>query len=180
MENIFRMLGLESHPPITFVSRHSKEECVRRLKEVVGGDWALTTERAVVGPVNESSFRIRKRIRYRNSFQPNLICELEQRPGDTLLRCYFGFHPVVGILLGVWIIGAVIFGIVFLFTDIPQQISKGADGLAGQAWLLFNPITPLIFVYAIIRFGLYLARNEPQFLVDFLREQLDASETIAT
>ncbi len=176
MTNIWRQLGLESHPPVDFTSPQTKEECIRRLKEVVGGDWALMTQQAVVGPVSESFFRLRKRIRYRNSFQPNLICELEQRPGDTLLRCRFGFHPIVGIFLGVWVVAAVVFGIVFLFTDIPQQISEGADGLAGQAWLLFNPITRLIFVYALIRFGLYPGRNEPKFLIDFLREKLDASK----
>jgi hypothetical protein len=51
------------------ISPLSREECARALRSKIDPAWGGT----VVGSVNETSFRLRKRISYRNSFQASLF-----------------------------------------------------------------------------------------------------------
>ena len=52
------------------ISPLARDECVRRLREKTESDWyaRFVSNKPVVGRVEKTSFRIFKRIAYRNSF----------------------------------------------------------------------------------------------------------------
>jgi hypothetical protein len=146
----------------------SREECVQRLRSKADPAWSG----AVIGSVGETSFRLRKRIYYRNSFQYSLSGKLIDDNGQTRLHCRIGPHPLVlaflviwfgGVLVAcgavsVWIAGA------FAHRAHPSNLWPGAA----------IPFLMLAGGVALVMLGRYFARDEPDYLIDFLRKSLDA------
>ncbi len=181
---ILRLLGLENHPPIELVSPHSKQECIKRLKVSVGSGWVTLDRHTVVGSIRHSSFRLRKRNRKRNSMQPILVCNIHQQSGNTQLACQFRKDLLVKAVLISWFAGIIYF---VISSSIVTVSSLSTDGISvSKGYLLLDlvflavPILMALIVLLWIRSSLSLARNEPQFLIDFLREQLDATEVEAS
>ncbi len=126
----------------------------------------------VVGSVRETSFRLRKRIYYRNSFQYSLSGELIDDHGQTRLHCRIGLHPLVRIFFTVW------FGGVLLGCGMANGCRRAHGALPPNWWPGAGvPFLTLAGGFALLMFGKYLARDEPAFLIDFLRRGLDARES---
>jgi hypothetical protein len=154
----------------------NREECVRRLRAKTQSRWFAPAhgDKPVVGHIGETSFRICKRIAYRNSFQSHLSGELCDEDGGCRVHCRFGMHPAVVAFMAIW------FGVVLLGGG---TVAIGAIGslLKGHAstdvWTsIVLPGSMLACGAAMVGLGHLLCRNEQPMLVDFLRDTISARE----
>jgi hypothetical protein len=76
------------------ISPLSRQDCVLRLKSKADPAWSD----AVTGSVSETSFRLSRRIAYRNSFQPCLSGRFIDDNGQTRLDCRIGCIRSCGLL----------------------------------------------------------------------------------
>jgi hypothetical protein len=158
------------------VSPLDRDECVRRLRartRSLGEDWEFSTDfgtKPVAGRVEEASFQIYKRVAYGNPFQPRLSGELIDEGGRTRVRCRFARHPLVVLIMGIWFGCLLISGSSVAITA--QRLHDPAETWAAMIITVF--ILALGVVFATL--GLLVARNEPRFLVDFLRDTIAARE----
>ena len=131
---------------------------------------AVLDRSTVTGSVTETSFRLRKRIYYRNSFQASLSGEMIDDGRGTRLRCTVGLHPFVRVFLFVWI-GIVIIAACAMI----MQLLSGA--IPARRWpQAMIPLFMLCGGVALLKVGQFLSRDEADFLVDFLRKRLDARD----
>jgi hypothetical protein len=152
----------------------ARPECERRLRDIVKSEWLPASNSGVVGKIDGDAFRLRKMIYYRNSFQRSLYGQMSDAPGGgTRLLCEAREMD----LKWVFILAGVIVGVAFLVVlwsffhhkidihDVPLvAILAPAAGVP----LLVGIGTGAVF------FGRWAARNDQQFLLDFLRQILDA------
>jgi hypothetical protein len=144
------------------------EECVQRLRMKADPAWSGS----VVGSVGETSFRWRKRIGYRNSFQYSLSGKLINDNGQTRLHCRIGLHPFVRAFLVFWF-GVVVIGCGMVTVSIVGGLARGAPLATLQPGTAI-PFLMLAGAFALVMFGRYLGRDESDFLIDVLRQTLDA------
>ena len=137
---------------IDLVSRFPRTECVRRLRERVG--W----RNSVAGHVGDVKFRLHKVIGYRNSFQTYMVGNMVDDQGGTLIRCRFGPHPfVIGFMI-FWFAGFSLLG-----------LSTLVNGSSDVRFVFF-----LLVMAGGFLLGRAVARNEKDFLTEFLREVVEA------
>jgi len=159
-------------------------ECAVRLasaidteRSVIFSSAALFGSKLVIGQASESSLRLRKRIRYRNSFQSFLFATMRPQQGGTLISGTFAMHPMVRTFIFVWFgFIAVIGGGVALATV--RGTLSSSDGNSHSLLGIIIPLAMLCFGFVLIRFGRYLARNEARFPTDFLVQTLDGRERL--
>jgi hypothetical protein len=150
---------------IDLMSPLPREECVQRLRSKTGSAWDGST---VIGSVGETSFRLRKRIFYRNSFQASLSGKLIDDNGQTQVHCRVGLHPFVTAFLTVWI-GIVLIGCIWMI------VSLVSGAIPGNRWpQAMIPFLMLAGGVALLKVGQFLSRDEADFLVDFVRRTLEA------
>jgi hypothetical protein len=150
------------------ISPLPREECVRRLGMKTGTAWDGS---AVIGSIGETSFRLRKRIFYRNSFQASFSGKLIDDQQGTLLHCRVGLHPFVTAFLTVWI------GIV-LIRCIWMIVSLASGAIPANRWpQAVIPFLMLAGGVALLKVGQFFSRDEADLLVDFLRRTLDARDS---
>jgi len=158
-------------------------ECASRLTASIDTERSalfsfvgMFGSRPVVGRVTESSFRIRKSIGYRNSFQSVLTATMRWEAGATVISGEVAMHPFVRVFMFIWFGGVILIGGTIFLAGIGSMIS-GSSSQQQKAWLgVVIPPVMLAFGYGLIRFGRYLARHEASFLTDFLIRTLDAHE----
>lgn len=157
---------------VDLISPLSAEECVQRLRFKTAEGWSGS----VVGSVGATSFRLRKRIGYRNSFQISLYGKIIDESGQTRLHCKVGLHPLVRAFLTVWF-GGVSIGCGAMAIRTIDLLRNTHGALPANGWqALAVPFGMLGFGVVLVRSGKYLARDEPDFLIDFVRRALDARE----
>ena len=160
---------------IELFSEYSPAECAARLTDAIDTEsvasfGSTAGSKTVLGRVSGSSFNLRKRIDYRNSFQSSLTGTLHSCDGGTLVLGSCGLNPFVLVFMCVWLSGVVLIGgPVFAFTlSSPHPFSD-------QNWVgLAVPAGMFVFGILLWRFGAYLARQEARFLTDFVAETLKA------
>jgi hypothetical protein len=171
--SLLRALGYET-TRVDLASPLQREECVRRLSEQVEQGWGFSSARPVIGRVDDSSFRLCKRIDYRNSFQTLLRGTFVEESRRTVLLCRFGPHPTVRVFMIVWLTFTGLMAIASVAGTM-AALRHGWLWNSGDQWM---PIVmpPLMFCFgiALFIFGRFIARNEQDFLVRFLAETLDA------
>jgi hypothetical protein len=129
----------------------------------------------VVGQVTASTLRLRKRIRYNNSFQTRLTATMEPAGRGTLIRGKFALHPFTRVFLPIWFGGVLFFCAIAIVALVSHP--GGSPQGNGNGWMfLLIPLGMLVFGLALVRFGRFLARDEQRFLTEFLRQTLDARE----
>ena len=152
---------------IDLISPLPRGECVQRLKMKADPAWSG----AVIGSVGEASFRLRKRIFYRNSFQASLSGKLIDDQQGTRVHCRVGLHPFVTAFLTVWI-GIVLIGCIWMIAS----LVSGA--IPANRWpQAAIPFLMLAGGVALLKVGQFLSRDEADFLVDFLRKTIDARDS---
>jgi hypothetical protein len=83
-------------------------------------------------------------------------------------------HPLVRIFNAVWFGGVALFGgTLFLATGLNALSGKSGDTRETLLGMIIA-LVMLSFGIGVVRLGRYLARNDPQFLMDFLIQTLDA------
>ena len=161
---------------IDLVSPLPRAECARRIKAVADGWWKLIGTRPATGWISDTSIRLRKRIWYGNSFQTYLFGKLEDYEGGTVIRCRFGMHPFVIAFMSFWFAGAAIGGGVILLGTLVQLIKYREPFSLPMLLGIVVPFALLAGGAALLRFGRYLARDERQFLKDFVCAAINARE----
>src|SRR5665213_2701447 len=152
------------------ISPLSREECVQRLRSKIDPAWGGT----VVGSVGDTSFRLRKPIYYRNSFQYSLSGRLIDENGQTRLHCRIGLHPLVRAFLVVWF-GGVLAACAAISIRMASVLAGGS--LPENMWPgVMIPFLMLAGGVALVMAGKYLARDERAFLIDFLRRSVEAQK----
>ena len=145
-------------------------ECVDRLFVAITdreGFWSFLGEKSVVGTVSGASVRLRKRIWYRNSFQASFIGTFEPHGTGTMFRGSVGLHPLVKGGVALWIAGVALGCVGSVAISVMCL-------LVGTAPPLGVGVPPLMLAFAalLVRGGQYLARDEEQFLIDFVKDAL--------
>ncbi len=155
---------LSPYPPL---------ECAARLTAAIDLDRFLSLSAAfgskpIIGKVDESSLQLRKRIGYRNSFQTHFTGTMRAEGRGARIMGTFGPHPATRIFLFFAL------GFVGLF-EIVTLASLFYEGFSNRdsAFLILVPLGLMGMMYAIFRFGRFLARHEAQFIADFLRRTLN-------
>jgi len=154
-------------------------ECMRRLRAEVGSGWPSLGSKEVIGRTDQNWLRIRKRIFYRNSFQTNLTATLSQDGDQTRIVCRIGMEPAVRVFMTVWFGGVLLIAAVVMASSAWSILELGSFGYSHYRKYLFGLLAPppmTVFGFLLVRFGQYLARNERDFLLTFLRTTLDASQ----
>jgi hypothetical protein len=156
---------------VTLVSPLPREECVRRLRERAAPMWTMYGSLPVAGRIEETGFHIHQRRRMKNSFRMHLWASLEQWTGQTCIRCRFGMNPFAEVFLILWV-GLVLSGLAVTASSALTSLVN--EGNWENTWIVLPPLAMLGFGYGLVRFGKYIARCERAFLLEFLRETLDA------
>ena len=144
----------------------------------IAGSEPVAYPKTVVSRIAESNFLLIKQIKGFNSFQTCLFAYLQKEPNQTRLHCFVGIHQsvvAIGALMFLvlcWIAGG-------LFSQGDEAISTinlfGWTYVARGPWI---PAAGLLFFFAFGAFlavyGCYLARGEREFLLDFLRDTINA------
>jgi len=155
----------------------ARDECVRRLRAKTESWWfpPIFSNKPVVGYVEDTSFLIRKRITHSNPFQPHLEGDLVDEDGRTRVRCDFGMRLTVVAFMAIW------FGFLLFMagtTAIGAIVALlGGHSPANNVWEnIAGPALMMALGAAFVRLCRFSARNERQFLVDVLRDTIDARE----
>jgi hypothetical protein len=169
MRQVSRWTGTER---LTLLSPFSVEDSVARLKEQVGSEWNPFGRSAVVGRVGQSSFSIRKRLRFgsSNSFQTWLSGKIVSDRHGARIDCRLGMSRAVIamipiILIMIWFVCSSIVG-----EDI-AAVRRGETPIYFAIPLFFT-----VFLVGLILVGRYAARKEGALLIAFMRETIDAQE----
>ncbi len=160
-------------------SPHSLEECNKRLTESVGSSFcSFLSSKKVVGRITKKTISIRKKIRYKNSFQTVLRASIETSGEGTKLVVSCGLDPFVKIFLLVWLSGAVVIGgAIFIITLSSLFINKSPIDIGTIMGIIFPPGI-VFFGVALLFFGKHLSTGDLNFLIEFLTDLLDAKAMI--
>jgi hypothetical protein len=156
-------------------------ECAARLAAAIDTESSvpfslngLFGSKPVVGRVTATSLRLRKRIRYQNSFQNHLAARLRAEAGGTVISGGVAMHPFVRAFMFIWFGGVILIGGT-MFVGAVWTMLSSADGQRQHVWMgVVIPPFMLAFGLGLVRFGRYLARDETRFLTDFLIQTLNA------
>jgi hypothetical protein len=149
---------------VTVISSLPREDCVRRLREAIDGDREIFGKKPAIGRITDTSLRLRKRIKGRNSFQTVLRAQVFQDSGRTRFECRFGMHPAVIAFMAFWF-GAVL--------TMGAAAAIEASGIAAamaiaEPLVLLAPLAMVAFGIGLVSLGRYSSREHQQFLTDFL------------
>lgn len=170
---MFRRHG-RSNKAVALISTSPLGTCCSQLNLKIDQPWTIMGDRPVIGRIYETKLWMRKRIRYRNPFQILLRARLFEQAGSTHIQCYFSMRPFVVIFLTMWFGGVLLLGGGVFLMCLAGLILAYQSMPAGTWMGLLIPPWMVLFGFGIIQFGRYLARDERQFLLDFLCETLMA------
>ncbi|MBI1181075.1 MAG: hypothetical protein GC201_10990 [Alphaproteobacteria bacterium] len=158
---------IELHSP------HSPAECARRLRLVTDPARRFRGKNPLIGLVEDTSLRLRRRIAYRNSFQIYLFATVGPELGGSRISCTFRMHGLAIAFIVVWFslvgIGLAV-GIVAAF-----DLFGIAPAMHGPLWpAAILPILMAVFAWVWLKLARKLAIEDEAFLIEFLRFALDA------
>ncbi|QUD90562.1 hypothetical protein [Phenylobacterium montanum] len=153
-----------------FVSPLSIDQCISRVQAAVDPPWMIFGSRMVVSWRIGRRFRIRQRIWYGNSFQTSVGVKLIQDLNGTRVECRSGMEPTTTIFMAVWF-GFV--GLIGMSGFLASLLDRRNSGTTAAVFAAF-PIGMIAFGVVLVMFGRWLARDERDFLIRFLRGRLDA------
>jgi hypothetical protein len=163
--------------PVSLISNLQRAACVERLREAADAPLVAFGKKPVIASVRDDKATLRKRLKARNSFQTCLRLRMADTRTGTRLDCRVGMHPAVIVFMTLWLGAvAVIGGAIFLssliaVTGAAQSEIPPAIGLAAPpAFLLFG----LLLLFG----GRAMARDEEAFLLDFVRQTLEARPAV--
>jgi len=168
---------LEIHSPLP------PDECAKRISAAIDSERSalfsfssLFGSRPVVGRVDSSSFRLRKRIAYRNSFQTFLTATMRSEGAGTVIQGEFAMHAFTRVFMPIWFGGVLLIGGTGFVISLVAMFTHSSEQHQGSWPFLLIPPGMLLFGFLLIRFGRYIARDEARFLTEFLRHTLDAND----
>jgi hypothetical protein len=161
------IFGLFTPRTATLRSRLDAQACAANLAAAMDSDLAMFGQMPVLGSVHAGGATMRKRIRYRNSFQTILVAAFEPLGTTTQIRCRSRMHIITLVVLGFWALGFISIAGSFIADAVSGRVEGGA------IWILM-PIVFLAFAILIIWLGRWFARGEFDFLVDHVAKAAEA------
>ncbi|MGI4945067.1 MAG: hypothetical protein ACRYHQ_31650 [Janthinobacterium lividum] len=143
-------------------------ECVRRLDAAL----ALPTS-DLRGRVGSGRVWLRRRIGYRNSFQPRLVARMRSGgvAGGTRLHVSVGMSPGIWVFLAVWMIVLAPLGFGVVLQTGQDLLHQGTSDMLPLALALSGfTVFPVLLTVA----GTLLARTDREMLLRFVRMTVDA------
>jgi hypothetical protein len=175
--------GLWRGTRVELYSPLSRDECVRRLKSVIDPWWKIFGSGEAIGGVSKTHFRARQRIWYRNSFQTVLHAKLEDSGSGTRVVCTYAAAIFVRCFTAIWLVGVILIGGPIFCNSLFAVLGFGHDSSNGNqqdmALGLVIPVALPAFVFAIMAFGRWLARNERSFLNQLICDTLQAHTVVS-
>jgi hypothetical protein len=158
----------------------SPSDCAAQLSNAVDRErpfpFSFAGSHAVAGSVDGPSFRIRKRINYRNSFRMLLTGSMQPHGTGTVIQGEFAMPRFTRAFLPIWFVGVTVLGAIG-FEIALITLFSGTSAEHHNAWVgLIVPSLMFFIGIAIVRMGKESARDEERFLTEFLREVLQANE----
>jgi len=172
---VLRAIGLET-TVIDLVSPLRPDECVRRLRDHVDDGFGFSGMRPVMGKVGETSFILRQRTGYRNSFATTLRGTFVEEGRRTRLHCRLGVHPFVRVFMLLWLAGVAAGACVLGFRVVAPLVNGAPSRAALSIANILAPLLMLGFGIALAKVGRHAARDQQEYLIDFLARRLDARE----
>jgi len=153
------------------VSRLSEAIDAERMGVLYFETWRGS--KSVLGEVSESSLHLRKRIRYKNSFQTFLTATMKPTADGTCIEGKFAMNLIVRTAMFIWFAFVITF--MWSFVRAMGQLLVNSGGHNEVDWMsIVVPPGMLAAGLTVVAVGRYFARNEAQFLKDFLIQTLDA------
>src|SRR5262249_21960139 len=101
-------------------------------------------------------------IGYRNSFQTFLFGGLVADGRKTRIIARSGMHPFAALFMAMWLVAVASFAAVSVAGVV------GTESAVAQGVLTFVPLLMLVFGFALVGAGRWIARNERAALIAFL------------
>ncbi len=149
----------------TFVTALPCSEVVRLLRENTDSPWKFFGKGTIIGAVGHSSFRLSKRINYRNSFRTHLFGRLTRENNATRIDCRTGMHILVIAFMTVW------FGFLVAFA-LPVTLAISTQQPLSPVTLV--PLAMVLLGVLLVWFGRWLSRGDVEELVAFVENTLGA------
>jgi hypothetical protein len=144
-----------------------------------GTGWLNSAGKPVIGTASESYVLLKKRLEGRNSFQTLLTARLEPMAEGTLIHVNLAAPSWILPFVCVWFSFLAIFGGLVIVL----QVASLLNGERGPN--IAHDVFPILILLMLMAMGLGItlsgtrsAREEGQFLTDFLIQVLDARPTL--
>jgi hypothetical protein len=157
-----------------FVSPHPRGEVVRRIADAIDPMFAPLGAKPAQGYVKGDSAVVRRRIRYRNTFQTMAKMKLSDQGTGTRIEADYGAAIVVIVLAAAWAIVVVAAAVGFFAVQQGAQTPEDRTTMM-LPFLLF----PIVFLIGFTLTALFVrsaARADKAFLTNFIKTTLDAKE----
>jgi hypothetical protein len=156
---------LSIRTPVRIESNLPPEECLRRVQALTTSQFAVFKSREefpFAGRIMPDSFSIRYRIANRNDFRRRLkLRVLPSQEGSSLIGAWLLPVPII-IFSIIWATFVFLIGVSVLWNYLKGNLAleHNANGL-----LYFVPVGMIVFLVALISFGLWLSSfNEKKLL----------------
>jgi hypothetical protein len=81
-----------------------RQDVVERVRTLIYGEKSMPSNPApFVGSVDRESFKLRRVIRYRNSFLPTISGKIHHSPTGTRVNVVMFMHPFVTVFMAFWL-----------------------------------------------------------------------------
>ena len=133
------------------------------------GGW-----RPVLGEVGNDSFRLRKRIGYRNDFARQFYGKFIPESGGTRVEGYFAIRPFPRIFMTIWFAGIISIGGI-IFAETVKDLIKGGHPFENNPLIgLIAPPALLLFGVGLLCFCSWLSSSGERFILEHLKTTLSA------
>lgn len=156
----------------SFVSPHARGEVVRRLTGTIDPMFSPFGSKPAQGYVKEDRAVVRRRIRYRNTFQTMAKMTFHDQGTGTRIDAEYGAALVILVLAFAWAV--VVIGVAAGFI-----LTQRTDAPMGDMTMLPFLLFPVVFLVGLTLTALFLrsaARADKAFLTEFIRTTLDAKD----
>jgi hypothetical protein len=173
-----------------FTSLHTDfdtEACRHRLTESIDPErrtlFSLSGykgSKPIIGTIKGHEFVLHKRRYYRNDFAPQFYGSIQRNERGTVIEGYFDMDRWAKWFMRIWLGLVILVGSSFFLSALWDFV-RGANHPHDGFWvgLLVLP-TMVLFGLLLPKFGLWLGRNEEQYILEFLQTTLIASPSQIT
>jgi hypothetical protein len=163
------------------------EACRHRLTESIDPEsrtiFSLSGykgSKPLIGRVKGDEFLLHKRRYYRNDFAPQLYGKLQPNERGTLIEGYFDMPRWTKWFMRIWLGFVIVVGGFFVPSAL-WKLMQGGNHRDDGFWVgLLVPPGMVLFGLLMPKLGLWLGRNEEQYILDFLQTTLIASPSQIT
>jgi hypothetical protein len=130
--------------------------------------------RPVLGEVGVDSFRLRKRIYYRNGFARQFFGRFEPESGGPRIKGHFTAPLYPRIFMAVWFTGVISIGTIMFVGTVRDLLRRGRP-FDNNPWMgLVIPPALLLFGIGLLWFGRWLSRSGERSILEHLKVTLSA------